>query len=42
MRAVLEVFSSVFSFCKKLLLMKIKVLDTMRSESGFRIARNWP
>ena len=37
-------YSFVFHFLlgKRLLLMKIYVLQTMRLESGFRIAPNWP
>ena len=42
-RATLEIFSSIFSFFgdKKMLLMKIQGLRTMRPESGFRIALDW-
>ena len=41
---VLKIFYFCFQFLqdKMLLLMKIEVLQTMRQESDFRIAPNWP
>ena len=43
MGAVLKIFSSVFSFSeiKELPLMKIYVLQTMRPESGSKLAIDW-
>ena len=41
-RAVLDIFFFQFLSDERLLLMKMYVLQTLRPESSFQIAPNWP